>query len=170
MTELGDFGIGNSRGQAINPAGQIVGYGGVPDGLIRAVLYDRGSVTELGTLGSEFEVDCFAYDINPAKQIVGTCTSKSTGVSHAFLWQKGVMTNLGTGDATAINPAGQIAGIDPRRFSDVRHAVVWQKGLKIDLGTLGGTYSEAHGISAGQVVGESAIANGDTHATLWMVK
>jgi probable HAF family extracellular repeat protein len=37
-----------------------------------------------------------------------------------------------------------------------------------DLGTLGGLTSSAHGInSAGQIVGESQTAQGETHAFLW---
>jgi probable HAF family extracellular repeat protein len=41
----------------------------------------------------------------------------------------------------------------------------------IDLGTLGGGFSQANAINpAGQVVGFSITASGESHATLWTRK
>ncbi len=65
------------------------------------------AVTDLGTFGAVQSAQ--AYDINDAGQVVGYAAT------HAFLWQNGVMTDLGTlgGNASAgqaINAVGQIAG------------------------------------------------------------
>jgi probable HAF family extracellular repeat protein len=50
---------------------------------------------------------------------------------HAFLWEKGVMTDLGTlgGDfssADAINPAGQVVGRSGTRADQI-HATLWTR-------------------------------------------
>jgi probable HAF family extracellular repeat protein len=67
------------------------------------------SVIDLGSLGGGLYSYTHAYDINAAGQAVG----KSNG--HAFLWQNGIMTDLGSlggsyGSANAINDLGQIVG------------------------------------------------------------
>jgi probable HAF family extracellular repeat protein len=96
------------------------------------------------------------------------------GETHAVLWTKGILTDLGTlggsfSSATDINPAGQVVGgswITPGQF--VSHAFLWVKGVMTDLGTLGGASSFASGINPrGQVVGYSDMATGETHAFIW---
>jgi probable HAF family extracellular repeat protein len=89
-------------------------------------------------------------------------------VTHAFRWQDGVMSDLGTladgvsSQAVWISGSGLIAGvaqngeIDPSfpGFPELR-AVVWRNGVITDLGTLdGGTESVAAAVNNhGQVVG-----------------
>src|SRR5438034_689441 len=111
----------------------------------------------------------FAYAINDAGQVVGI----SEGGSGAFLWQNGVMTDLGNLGvayytvAWAINDAGQAVGGSSPDYG-VEHAFLWSGGGMQDLGTLGGSASEARAINdAGQVVGWSLNASGATHAFLW---
>ena len=76
------------------------------------------------------------------------------------LWDKGVVTDLGTlggccTSANAINPAGQVVGLSYLPGDEVYHAFLWDKGVMTDLGTLAGN-SEARGInSKGQIVGRS---------------
>lgn len=47
---------------------------------------------DLGTLGGTYAITA---DINASDQVVGT-SSTVDGARHAFLWQAGVMTDLGT--------------------------------------------------------------------------
>jgi probable HAF family extracellular repeat protein len=152
----------------INPAGQVVGYRVTAGVETHAVLWTKGVMTDLGTLGGGFSV---ANDLNPAGQVVGSSsTTPGQFVSHAFLWANGVMTDLGTlggasSSATAINPTGEVVGYSETATGET-HAFLWAKGVMTDLGAGLGRESRAFGINpAGNVVGELG-----GHATLWRRK
>jgi probable HAF family extracellular repeat protein len=119
LTDLGDFPVtGSSEAHAINATGTVVGYAAVTEEVTRAVLWNDGMMTDLGTLGG---LNSFAHGINDQAQVVGESAYHSGKNSvHAFLWQNGVMTDLnrllahGSGwtltSATAISHDGRIVG------------------------------------------------------------
>jgi probable HAF family extracellular repeat protein len=83
--------------------------------------------------------------INDVGQIVGT---RGTGrsVVHAFVWQKGKLTDLGSfrgfsSLGLAINDRGQVAGFGTVQIKPngdrVDHAFLWQNGRMRDFGTCG---------------------------------
>lgn len=86
--------------------------------------------------------DVAAYGLNDAGQVVGQSGS------HAYVWQNGVMTDLGTpggawSTASGINNSGQVVGTANTAAGAV-HAFLWSAGAGMsDLGTLGGAASAA---------------------------
>ena len=162
----------------INNAGQIVGTSGLRsfDAQLRAFLWDNGVMTDLGSLeGSNSE----AFDINDFGQVVGHSEINSPDfspfgnyTSHAFLWENGVMTDLGTfggtnSSASSINNSGQVVGWAENERGEER-AFLWENGEMFDLGTLGGTTSFASSINdSSQIVGNAVTSSGSNRAFLW---
>lgn len=144
----------------------------------------RWVVRELGTLGG----GTVAEAINDRGQVVGYGETAS-GREHAFLWQKGRMTDLGAlpgrpySVAVAINGRGQVVGWSQKRpleewgepEREDPHAFLWQNGRMIDLGGLPGRpYSWAFDINErGQVIGRLQAKDlpsgewGYRHAFVW---
>ena len=96
---------------SINERGQAVGVYS-PGGDAVAFLWKKGSLTNLGTLGG---INSFATAINERGQIVGASfTAPDDFFRHAFLWQHGVMTDLGLGGRHSVaydmNNRGHIVG------------------------------------------------------------
>lgn len=99
----------------INIAGQMIGTGDSA-GKMRALRWDSGAVTDLGSLDGTYS---YASAINRTGVAVGSSSTPEPG-GHAFRWTNGVMTDLndlivpGSGwelrDADDINDGGQILG------------------------------------------------------------
>jgi probable HAF family extracellular repeat protein len=122
----------------INDRGQIAGVSGSCTTPFHAVLWQNGTVTDLGSLGGTVN---FADDINNQGQVAGFSNLPGDATTHAFLWEKGVMTDLGTlpGDVSSsgdgINSKGQVVGGSFDIDGNAR-AFLWQNGVMTDLNTL----------------------------------
>lgn len=115
----------------INGRGVAVGHSDNASGNLRAFRLERGSMTDLGTLGG---LNSEATGINDAGTIVGRAETGETvvfedgsvaNVVHAFVWRQGQMTDLPLdgsvfSGAEAINNRGQIVG------GTDSGAVLWQ--------------------------------------------
>jgi probable HAF family extracellular repeat protein len=165
--------VGGSNCQAvgIDAAGQAVGTCGV-GGADRAELWGRTGVTDLGSLGGN-TINPTA--INASGQVVGISSLQNDNGVHPFLWDHGTMTDLTTRGVSqgfipnAINAAGQIVG-DYGANNQI-HAALLQHGTTVDLGVPPGTDAYAFGINAaGQVVGHTVTASGQSHAVMWTVR
>lgn len=153
ISDLGTLGGPNSFGNGINDLGQIVG-GATVSNVVNPILgfppfygtlWDHGEVITL-TPG----VPAAAFNINNKTQVVGrilVSDAKEGGVAHAFLWQEGVLTDLGVpegfgddnSEANSLNDNGHIVGDSGVGFIESYapdHALLWQNGGWSDLNTL----------------------------------
>lgn len=158
----------------INDAGQVVGVGNTQDGRSIGLLWQKGTVTELGSLPGFSDI--WPRAINNAGQVVGYAYPKDRGfeAGHAFLYRDGQMTDIGTlldrpySAANAINNTGQIVGEwrDANRFS---WAFLYSKGQVSTLPVPSGIpSSEATDINdAGQVIGQLYTPGPIQQAVIW---
>ncbi|RZL04370.1 MAG: hypothetical protein EOP36_00650 [Rubrivivax sp.] len=114
-----------SYANAINDAGQVVGYSAGPDFSDHATLWQNGQAIDL--VDPADTGYSYAYDINSQGFIAGSKDDK------AVVWHDGVQISLGTLDgadadalssANAINDAGQVVGWIGGNGQD-RRAFLW---------------------------------------------
>jgi probable HAF family extracellular repeat protein len=205
ITDLGVLAAGtSSQSNWISANGLMAGVAenGEIDPLIpgfpelRAVLWQNGGIIDLGTL-PEGGYESFANAVDSRGQVVGIALNtvpdaySMTGFAYqtrAFLWQNGVMQDLGTlggpdAMATSINERGQIVGVSytsstPTQaepcvlsgFGLTTGAFLWENGKMVSLGSLGGTCTLANFApnGRGQIVGEGSLTGDqDASAFLW---
>ncbi len=177
----------NSIAVAINNAGAIVGLSdngatdpqlGFPEAF--GVLWSHGRIHNLGALGGN---QSFAVAINDREQVTGVAENDVPDPfsiygpggteAHAFLWEYGVMSDLGTlGGPDSwgffVNERGQVAGFSLTPNLSI-HPFLWNKGSMIDLGSLGGTFGQPNALNnRGQVSGVmNLVGDVDNHPFLW---
>ena len=194
LTDLGSLpGLNNSVAESLNDYGLVVG--GSDNGLIDPLLgipqagavgWKNGEIFSLGTLGG---YQGFALAVNNSGQATGVVTNAIPDQysflggtqSRAFLWQDGVMQDLGTlGGPDSFgqfnNDRGQVAGFSYTSSMPGPSGVppfdpfIWERGKGIkDLGNFGGTACNPFYFNnRGELVGSMNLA-GDQAADpfLW---
>jgi len=192
ISENGKYIVGVSENGSYDPTNHFPEYD--------AVLWRSGhAIKNLGTFGGSFST---GVAVNNQGQVVGGATNTTAdpyaaGIGpcwslncwpsaaqwRAFIWQQGVMTDLGTlgtgNDAVAglINDAGQVAGVaytntmaNPKTDIPTQDPFFWEQGgPMVDMGTLGGTLGFPTSINkSGQVVGQSNLRQDNKyHPFLW---
>lgn len=171
-----------TRAEAINNAGQIVGSGTTPGNLEpSALMWSAGMLTNLGQLVSP---SSSATGINNAGQVVGRHAVSSFWESAATVWAAGSATDLTSPAsgvryawATGINDQGMVVGgimTSDYWLTSVSRAVVWTSGTLQVLPGIdplsNGTDSGALALNnSGQVAGyvRGAVTGWDQRAVVW---
>jgi probable HAF family extracellular repeat protein len=198
VTVLGTLGGGFSSGNGINYEGSVAGGSWLPgDTTIRAFIWHRGVLTDLGTLGGPNSDASEGPMINNRGEVVGfsdTLTLDPNAENFCsnfndlpnpytcvpFVWRNGVMSALpllggNNGSAGGINNRGQAAGVAENATRDPNcpylhfEPVIWEKGqISEQLPTVSGDPDGAAG-----AINDKGQAVGFTgtcgpvHAVLW---
>lgn len=138
-------------------------------------MWQTGEMTRLGFLpGGDYSHVPGGDVVNERGQVVGTSNTADPS-ARAFLWEDGVMVDLGTlgGDgswARAINERGDVVGRS-QVASGEWHAFFWSDGEMTDLGTLGGATSEAIAVNdRGRVIGVADSPTAERQGVVWDVR
>lgn len=142
-TDLGSFGgtggFAGNHACAINNRTQVVGHSDLKDNTTtRAFLWTRETgMQNLGAVDGDFA--SLALGINDAGEVVGTSLDVNFS-ARAFLWEKGVMTDLNTlipGNssldllvAESVNSSGEITGLAIEKNSGGFHAYLATPGCR----------------------------------------
>lgn len=192
-------GVNSSFSNWISGNGLVAGYSenglidpllGVPE--LHGVLWQNGHILDLGTLEGGYE--SVALAVNSHGQVAGVSANLVPDPfgplgtqNRTFLWQNGVMQDLGTlggpsagllsfEGAVEINEVGQVVACSytnstPNAVTGTPNLdpFLWERGTMFDLGSLGGTSGCATFLNnGGQVVGYSNLAGDLTfHPFLW---
>lgn len=188
---------GGANGQTgtISASGLTAGFSengqldstGLPVG--RATLWTKeGKITDLGAVPGG--TSSLALAVNNLGHVVGLSDNDIPDVfsmaglanqTRAFLWQNGVIKDLGTlggTDALAffLNEAGQASGVSYTNsafsmncsFPLTTHAFFYENGRMTDIGTFGGSCSfSGYMNNRGQITGYANTPDENNHAFVW---
>jgi probable HAF family extracellular repeat protein len=165
LPDLSGYGGGITGATGISNTHQVVGGSDNAQGYVYAVLWQNGTITDLGTLADP-RIAPFAQStaaaINNLGQVTGWAQTNSYA-THGFLFSNGTMTDIGNIVPEAINNHGVIVGYG---------ALIYTGGTIRDLNTLippgsGFTLDDATAINDnGQIVANGYNAQGQEHAFL----
>jgi probable HAF family extracellular repeat protein len=162
--------LGGTDGVAfmMNQRGQIMGQFYVQGTTnIDSIFWDEdGNAADIGTLGgtnTNCSV-CGPWYINNRGEIVGNSTLAGDATHHAFVWDRGTLTDLGTlggnnSEANWITSSGLVVGRADVPGSQTHHGFLWRHGVMTDLGVIGSdACSTAYAVnSSGMIVGDAGV-------------
>jgi probable HAF family extracellular repeat protein len=171
IVDLGTLGGNTSAAYGINNSAVAAGQARTASSAEHAFL-NNGSMVDIHSYLSSYERSA-AESINDNNQVTGFYRAVISGPNRAFMYDNGVVTDLGTlggvnSHGIGINSAGDVAG-QASLASGISHAFLYSGGVMTDLGTLGGTYSTAYAINdSSDVVGVADLAGSAvSHAFLY---
>ena len=170
--DLGCISDGQCWGWAINDEGQVAGYGNAPNGMSYHGLFWNGtSLEHIVPLNYPAGGQVWAYGVNNLSQVVGYSSAGGLAI-HAYVWENGMMTDLGSpGWATAdfsraedISDNGWIVGF-AGGVPDGLRGFILHDDEWTEIPTFGGDESRAYAVNElGDVVGYARNPEGKLRA------
>ena len=166
--DLGTFGGSESAAYGINESGDVVGRADLPDGGLHPFLWRGDGLIDLGDLG---RASAGAKALNDLTQVVGASGGSAFRGSRAFLWDDGLIVNLGSfpddrdSHAQDINDSGLVVG-DAFQLG-MQVAVVWEdREIRSIHNSQIGRESAASAVNDfGQIVGLLDVDGNFIHTT-----